>query len=232
MLRTMREGSEKHPWILWAILIAITVTFVIVGAWDYEGNPTNTVAEVGPYTVSLQEFRRTYDNYDRFYRDQLKQEDIQEEQIKQLALNALIDAKAWTLLADEWELEISEEELRNSILEQREFQKDGTFDPQFYQRILANNRMTPGEFESQRRIELRRDKARLLVTESTTLTPEELKEVDELAKRQAKEGEEPDPQTKERIRLQFLLQKKQRALQAFQTALRSQNNIVIHDHLL
>ena len=45
MLRTMREGSEKHPWILWSILIAITVTFVIVGAWDYEGSPTNTVAE-------------------------------------------------------------------------------------------------------------------------------------------------------------------------------------------
>ena len=232
MLRTMREGSQKHPWILWGILIAITVTFVIVGAWDYEGNPTNTVAEVGPYKVSLQEYRRTYDNYYRFYRDQLKEEDIKEEQLKQQAINSLIDAKSWTLVADELGLEVSEEELRNAIVEQEEFQKDGNFDPQFYQRILANNRMTPGEFESQRKVELRRDKARLLVTESTALTPAEIKEVEDLAKRQTPEGEETDPKTKERIRLQFLLQKKQRALQAFQTAMRSKSNIVIHDQLL
>ncbi len=232
MLRTMREGSEKHPWILWSILIAITVTFVIVGAWDYEGSPTNVVAEVGPHKVSLQEYRRTYDNYARFYREQLKQEDIKDEQIKQQAINGLIDAKAWTLVAEELGLAISEEELRKAIVEQQEFQKDGNFDPQFYQRILANNRMTPAEFESQRKIELLRDKARLLVTESTTLTPAELKEVEELAQRQAQEGEEPDLKTKERIRLQFLFQKKQRALQAFQTAMRSKSNIVIHDQLL
>ena len=104
--------------------------------------------KVGPYKVSLQEYRRTYDNYYRFYRDQLKQEDIKEEQIKQQAINGLIDAKSWTLLADELGLEISEQELKNAILEQKEFHKDGNFDPQFYQRILANNRMTPGEFES------------------------------------------------------------------------------------
>ena len=208
MLRTMREGSQRHPWILWGILIAITVTFVIVGAWDYEGSPTNVVAEIGPYKVSAQEYRRTYDNYYRFYRDQLKQEDIKEEELKQQAINSLIDAKAWTLAADELGLEVSEEELKNAIVEQKEFQKDGNFDPQFYQRILANNRMTPGEFESQRKIELRRDKARLLVTESTTLTPAEIKEVEDLAKRQAPEGAEVDPKTKERIRLQFLLQKK------------------------
>ena len=45
MLRTMREGSQRHPWILWTILILIAVTFVIVGAWDYQGSPANAVAE-------------------------------------------------------------------------------------------------------------------------------------------------------------------------------------------
>ncbi len=232
MLRTMREGSQKHPWILWSILIAITVTFVIVGAWDYEGSSANTIAEVGPYKISLQEYRRTYDNYYSFYRDQLKQEDIKEDELKQQTLNALIADKSWTLAAEELGLAISPEELRLSIIEQKEFQKDGAFDPQFYQRILANNRLTPGEFESQRTIELLRNKARLLVTESTTLTPAELKEVEELAKRQAPEGAEPDTKTTERIQLQFLYQKKQRALQAFQTSMRSNANIVIHDQLL
>ncbi len=232
MLRTMREGSQKHPWILWSILIAITITFVIVGAWDYEGSSANAVAEVGPHKISLQEYRRTYDNYYTFYRDQLKQEDIKEEDLKLQAINSLIADKSWTLAAEELGLVISPEELRNSILEQEEFQKDGTFDPQFYQRILANNRMTPGEFESRRITELLRNKARLLVTESTTLTPAELKEVEELAKRQAPEGADAGAKTTERIQLQFLYQKKQRALEAFQVSMRSKSNIIIHEQLL
>ncbi len=232
MLRAMREGSERHPWILWSVLIAITVTFVIVGAWDYEGSSDNAVAEVGPHKVSLQEYRRTYDNYYRFYRDQLKQEDVKEEELKLQAINSLVDAKTWTLAAEELGLAISPDEIRSSILEQKEFQKEGVFDPQFYQRILANNRMTPAEFEGQRKIELLRDKARLLVTESTVLTPAELKEVEELAKRQAPEGEEPDSTITERIQMQFLYQKKQRALQAFQVAMRNKSNVIIHEQLL
>ena len=148
------------------------------------------------------------------------------------ALNSLIADKSWTLAAEELGLAISPEELRNSILEQEEFQKDGTFDPQFYQRILANNRMTPGEFESRRITELLRNKARLLITESTTLTPAEMKEVEELAKRQAPEGADPGAKTTERIQLQFLFQKKQRALEAFQVAMRSKANIIIHEQLL
>ena len=77
-----------------------------------------------------------------------------------------------------------------------------------------------------------RDKARLLVMESTTLTPAELKEVNELAARQASEGSEPDAATLERIKLQFLFQKKQRAVQAFQAAMRSNAEVRIHEELL
>ncbi len=232
MLRTMREGAQKHTWILWGIVILIGITFVIVGAWDYQGSAPVAVAEVGSYKVTVREYRETYDKYQRFYRDQLKQEDIKEDFLKQQALNGLIDAKSWSVAAEEFGLEVSPGELRNAIVAQEEFHKEGSFDPQYYQRILANNRITPGEFESQKKIDLLRDKARLLVTESTTLTPDELKEVDELATRQAPEGEALDPKTHERIRLQFLFQKKQRALQAFQSSMRSRGNIVIHDELL
>ena len=135
-------------------------------------------------------------------------------------------------MADQLGLSIAPEELTEAIVTQKEFHRDGKFDPQFYERLLKANRMTPHDFEEQRTVELIRDKARLLVMESTTLTPAELKEVNELAARQASEGSEPDAATLERIKLQFLFQKKQRGVQAFQAAMRANANVQIHEELL
>ena len=232
MLRTMREGSEKHPWILWLILIAIAITFVIVGAWDYDGSAPNTVAKVGPYKVTLQEYRRAKQRYARFYRDQLKQDDVKDETIQQLALDGLITNKSWRVLADQFGLAVSPEELADSIVNLDDFKKDGVFDPQYYQRLLAANRMKPNEYEKQRRGELLIEKAQLLVSEVTTLTPAELQEVKDLNDRQTLEGAEPDMKAFEQTKMQFLLQKKQRSLQAFQAELRARGDITIHRELL
>jgi len=149
-----------------------------------------------------------------------------------LALEGLITNKAWQNLADELQLAVSAQELHDAIVNQKDFQKDGNFDPQYYQRLLANNRWTPHQYEELRKGELLAEKARLLVAEATTLTPAEMEEVTELASRQTKEGETVDKDMLEQIRMQFVLQKKQRALQAFQAALRARDNISINQALL
>lgn len=233
MIRIIREGSTKYPWILKGLILGIAVTFVIgMGWYGYESSQPNAVATVGPYKVSKDEYLRTKQNYYRFYRDQLKQEDIKEETIKQLALEGLITNKSWQVVADELNLAVSPQELHDAIVNQKDFQKDGVFDTQYYQRLLAANRMKPHQYEQQRKNELLAEKARLLVTEATTLTPAEMKEVKDLAARQTLEGAEPDSTTLEQIRMQFLLQKKQRAMQAFQTAFRARGDVTIHEELL
>jgi len=233
MIRLIREGSQKYPWILMTIIGVIAVTFVVgMGWYGYEAVQPNTVATVGSYTVSLNEYRRAKKNLYRFYRDQLKREDIKEEQFQQLALNGLIESKTWSVVADHLDLSISPEDLHDSIVAQKEFQRDGKFDPQYYERLLQANRMTPSEFERQQTVELVRGKARLLVVEATTLTPAELKEAQALAARQGKEGEEPDVATLERTKQQFLFQKRQRAMLAFQTAMRAKANIQVVEELL
>jgi peptidyl-prolyl cis-trans isomerase D len=233
MIRIIREGSTKYPWILKFLILGIAVTFVIgMGWYGYESSQANAVATVGPYKVSKDEYLRAKQGYFRFYRDQLKQEDVKEETIKQLALEGLITTKSWQLLADEMNLAVSAQELHDAIVNQKDFQKDGVFDTEYYQRILAANRMKPHQYEEQRRNELLAEKARLLVSEATTLTPTEIKEVKELADRQTLEGAEPDLTVLEQIRMQFVIQKKQRALQAFQTALRARGDVTIHEELL
>ncbi|MGE0474449.1 MAG: SurA N-terminal domain-containing protein [Nitrospirales bacterium] len=233
MIRTIRESSDKYPWLIKGIMIVIAVTFVIgMGWWGFEANQSNAVATVGDYKVTREELIQAKQRYHRFYKEQLKQEDVKEDTIRQLALEGLITNKAWQNLADELDLAVSAQELHDAIVNQKDFQKDGNFDPQYYQRLLANNRWTPHQYESLRKGELMAEKARLLVAEATTLTPAEMKEVTELASRQTKEGEEVDQDMLEQIRMQFLMQKKQRALQAFQTALRAQDNISVNPGLM
>jgi hypothetical protein len=182
--------------------------------------------------VDRQEYLRAKQRYYRFYRDQLKQEEVKDETIQQLALDGLITNKSWRVLADEFGLAVSPQELHDAIVNQKDFQKDGVFDPQYYQRLLAANRTKPHEYEEQRREELLIEKARLLVSEATTLTPAELQEVKDLNARQTLEGTEPDLKVFEQIKMQFLLQKKQRAMQAFQATLRARSDITIHEELL
>jgi len=230
MIRLIREGS---PWVIKAVILLIAVTFVIgMGWYGYEASQPNAVASVGPYTIDKQEYLRAKQRYYRFYRDQLKQEDVKDEMIQQLALDGLITNKSWRMLADEFGLAVSPQELHDAIVNQKDFQKDGVFDPEYYQRLLAANRTKPHEYEEKRREELLIEKARLLVSEATTLTPAELQEVKDLNARQTLEGTEPDLKVFEQIKMQFLLQKKQRAMQAFQATLRARGDVTIHEELL
>ena len=233
MIRLIREGSTKYPWLLKGLILAIAITFIGgMGWYGYEASQPNAVASVGPYTIDKQEYLLAKKRYYQIYRDQLKQEEVKDETIQQLALNGLITNKSWRLLADEFGLAVSPQELHDAIVNQKDFQKDGVFDTEYYQRLLAANRMKPNEYEKQRRETLLIEKARLLVSEATTLTPAELQEVKDLHARQSLEGAEPDMTMFEQIKMQFLLQKKQRAMQAFQATLRARGDITIHEELL
>ncbi len=230
MIRIIREGS---PWVIKGVILVIAVTFVIgMGWYGYEASQPNSVASVGPYTIDKQEYLRAKKRYYRFYRDQLKQEDVKDETLQQLALDGLVTNKSWRLLADEFGLAVSPQELHDAIVNQKDFQKDGVFDPEYYQRLLAANRTKPHEYEERRREELLIEKARLLVSEATTLTPAELQEVKDLNDRQTLEGAESDPVVFEQIKMQFVLQKKQRTMQAFQAMLRARGDVTIHEELL
>ena len=75
MIKLIREGSQKYPWLLKILMILIAVTFTIGMGWfGYEtAQQPNAVALVGPYQVDLQEFRQTYNQTYRFYKNELKQ---------------------------------------------------------------------------------------------------------------------------------------------------------------
>lgn len=235
MIKLIREGSTKYPWILKIIMLVIAVTFIIGMGWfGYGTQQPNVVAVIGPYQVELAEFRTMYNRTSDFYRNQFEQEVADGEEIKQIVIDSLVARNLWLMAADDLNLDVHPDELRRAIMERNEFQQDGAFDPAVYHRILAFNRQSPAQFEEGLTKDLRRQKVQLLVQDVATLNPVEEEEVKELAERQTAgiEDEKEIEKINARIRFQLLTQKKQRAVQAFQNAMRHSSDVEIRQEFL
>ena len=232
MIRLIREGSTKYPWILKFVVLVIAVTFTIGMGWfGYEtSQQPNVVAVVGSYQVELDEFRQAYNRIDAFYkRNELGQEAPDPKELKQTVMNSLVQQKLWLVAADDLNLKVHPDELRDTIMKREEFQKDGAFDPVTYHRLLELNQIAPAQFEESLTTDLRRQKVQVLVQDVAALNPVEEEEAEELAARQTAglEEEKEFEKINARIRLQLLIQKKQRALEAFQQAMRASSGVEI-----
>ena len=232
MIKILRFANERYPWFLASTIGFIAITFVIgMGWWGFGEQQGTIVASVGDHSVSLDEFKRAYENTYRFYKDKVPGE-FKDETIKQYVVEQLVDNQVWQIAAKSMGLTISEEDLRESIMRIPEFQKNGIFDPEQYRRLLAANHLTPPVFEAMQSKELLGNRARMVISEAITLTPSELAEAQALTLRQT----EPDPTkaaaAKNRAIQDVLLQKQQRALIAYTQSLKATIPINIHRELL
>ena len=236
MIKLIREGSTKYPWLLKIIMLVIAVTFTIGMGWfGYEtSQQPNVVAVVGSYQVELGEFREAFNRIEAFYRNQPEQETPDRKALKQTVMNSLVEQKLWLVAADDLNLEVHPDELRGTIMTRKEFQKDGAFDPEAYHRLLGLNRISPAKFEEGLTTDLRRQKVQFLVQDVATLNPVDEELVKELAVGQTAglEDQQEIEKINDRIRLQLLIQKKQQALEAFQQALRASSAVEIRQEFL
>lgn len=232
MIKLMREGARKYPWILKSLMGILAIVFVItMGWWGFNEQQSDAVASVGESTVTRDEFRRAYENTYRFYKEKV-QGDFKEETLKQFVVEGLIESKIWSIVAKDLGVRVTPEELRESIVRREEFQRNGQFDPEIYRRVLAANHLTPAMFETLHAAELQQDKAQTVIRDSVALTP------DEIAEAQALQSRQPQPETpaglsaKDRILQDLLLQKQQRALLAYKESVRASLPIEIHKEML
>ena len=232
MIRTMRDAAHNYPWLLKSIMGILAVAFVItMGWWGFGEQATNTVANVGDLTVSRDEFRRAYEFMYRAYKERGGAE-LKDETFKQLVVDQLIESRLWVIAARDMGITVSEADLREMILQIPDFQKNGAFDPDLYRRLLAANHWTPAAFEATQQQELLAGKARMAVRDAVALTPSEISEGQALTTR-AQDSDASNPVAgRERAIQDMLLQKQQRALQAYQEALKAKIPITIHREML
>lgn len=232
MIKVMRNAAHNYPWLLKSIMGILAIAFVItMGWWGFGEQAGNAVASVGELTVSRDEFRRAYENMYRFYKEKVPGE-FKDETIKQFVIEQLVDNRLWLIAAKDMGVTVSDADLREMIVQIPDFQKNGAFDPELYQRLLAANHLTPAVFEAAQYKEVLGNKARMIVRDSVALTPSEISEGQALMTRPQDSDPAKAETAKDRVLQDMLFQKQQRAMAAYQESLKARIPIKIHRELL
>jgi peptidyl-prolyl cis-trans isomerase D len=136
----------------------IAVVFIFWGVYAIRESPGSKIAYVNGDLITGQEYDAIYRDmlnalqkqYKEYWNDNL----IKVFQLKQKALDSLINKRLISQEAARIGLKITDDEVRNAIRIYPAFQLNGEFDEGRYRSLLRYNRMEPADFESGIRSEL------------------------------------------------------------------------------
>lgn len=175
MLRLMRKNASS--WIIKILLGIVILVFILWGTGSHNDKSANQVALVNDVSISMDEYRDTYYNLLESYRQRfgrsLDDEMIKMLQLKNQAVNNLINKTLILQEAGRLKIQIPDEELTNSVRGINAFNKNGTFDIQQYRAVLEQNRLTPEAFEANQREVMLVEKMRSFITDNAKVSVEE-----------------------------------------------------------
>lgn len=162
----MLDAIRKHTtgWMAKLILALITVPFALFGIDSYlnQAGRDVAVAKVNGDKISIQEYSNAIDNVrNRMQADgKVDAALLDSPQLKQSVLDGLITRRLVNAEIRKANFKISDEQLSQHILGMPEFQENGKFSEDIYQKTLAQNKLTATKFENDRRSELLTQQAR------------------------------------------------------------------------
>jgi peptidyl-prolyl cis-trans isomerase D len=188
MLDGMRRNARS--WGIKILFGIIILVFVFWGVGGFKGNKRGILAKINGEPILVQEFLKVYQSeYDRLVRQRpdLSSEDIKKLGLKRLVLEELINQTLLLQKARELGIVVPEEKLRNKITSMDVFKnKENVFDPKRYQMVLASNNLTPLEFETLVKKDMRIKKLREFITASVGVTEKEVKDLYDFVMKEAK----------------------------------------------
>jgi peptidyl-prolyl cis-trans isomerase D len=184
MLSIIREHADS--WMIKAILWLIIFAFIgtIFYSWGMGGSSDSSggvIASVNGEEIRQGEYERTFNNIVDFYRQQFKNQFsndmIKKLDLKNQALEALIQKKILLHEAEKQNIQVSNEEVISFIKNIPAFQSSKKFSEIAYRNYIQSQRLTPGEFEETQRQTLLLDKLeKIFRTNSKASKSEILKE--------------------------------------------------------
>jgi peptidyl-prolyl cis-trans isomerase D len=174
VLNSIRKKANDS-FLLKAVFAAIVVVFVFWGVAGMQTDPSQVVARVNERVISASQFRQTYDNLVRAYRD-VYPTGAPAELLRSQALDQLVTGELLDQEAERLGLSVAEQELRESITVIPAFQVDGRFDKDAYVGMLQANNLKPSDFEQAQRQQLLRTKLQELIQGGVHVTDAELRD--------------------------------------------------------
>jgi peptidyl-prolyl cis-trans isomerase D len=178
MLQRIRDGLQGQKWLAWGLLLAIAATFVFWGgssSFDSAGAATTDAAVVDgekiPATEALKAWNDTQQRWGQQFGTEIpdaQRARIQENILDSLVLEKLLDTRLANL-----KYGVSDAKVVDEIHRIPSFQNEGVYDPTLAKELLAQNRITTGEFERSIRANLLRNQLQQGIGNSNFLTPAE-----------------------------------------------------------
>lgn len=163
----MLDAIRKHTqgWLAKAILAIITVPFALFGIDSYlnQAGGNVAVATVAGEKISVQEFSNSIENVRNRLQSEGQKVDaamLDSPLLKQSVLDGLITRRLVNKEVQRAHFRISDEQLNQHILSMPEFQDNGKFSEDLYQKTLQQNKLTAAKFESSIRNDMVTQQAR------------------------------------------------------------------------
>src|SRR6185295_3382934 len=180
----MREYARSLKFVL---LVVVVVFILTSGVLFYFGSGplggggrSHAVAVVNGEEIPPERFRRAQANmlaaYERMARQRLTPELAERLGLSQQVINELVTEAIVIQGAAQEGVRVSDEELRSTIQQIREFQENGRFSRDEYLKVLRQIRLDPGEFETEVRRQLVRRKMENLIKQGVKVSEEELRQ--------------------------------------------------------
>jgi parvulin-like peptidyl-prolyl isomerase len=212
----MLKAMRKHAKFFYVLFFIVILSFIFWGVGTVDKSATVALVEAGSEKVTLEEYWASYDRAREFYRNITKgaftEEAEKQLNLKQKVLDLLIDEVVLMADAKKRGIKVSDEELREAIVNDPAFLREGRFSEDVYLRVLQLNRMTPEYFEFTKRKELTLSKIHRMIGEAVNVPA----------------GDMPDEQAMNAL----LSQMRQQAVKSYVEGLKQQMKIKVNQQLI
>ncbi|MFZ7111247.1 MAG: SurA N-terminal domain-containing protein [Desulfatiglandales bacterium] len=188
LLSLMRKHAKSY--LIKFLIAIIAIVFIFYFGYSFTSHEGMRIATVNGEPISGVEYQKAYrtllEALQKQYKDFWNENLIKTFDLKNRALEGLIQEKLISQEAMRMGLEVTDKEVQDQILSYPSFQFNGRFDESRYRMLLANNHMKPEEFEEEIARQLLRRKIEQFLSAFLPITDQEVADFFTLSKERVK----------------------------------------------
>ena len=179
MLGLMRKHAKS--WFIKVLLGSIIVVFIFFYGFNQRQRAAGVIASVNGVNLDIRDFRIEYERLVQSVRAQGMQLDAEQtRQLKQNAVNNLVDQVLLVEQAEQWKIAVSDAEIKDYLNSVPIFQADGQFSPSRFRQFIKFRGQTEDMFVERLRKDLLMQKIENLVRDGAKAPDDEVEAVYDL----------------------------------------------------
>lgn len=176
MLKFFRKNARG--WFMLVFMAIIIFVFVLYFGTDRGSQTTNAVAVVDGMVISEAEYYNEYskmtDMVKERYGGALTADMLKQMDLKKMAYDNLINRQIIIAKANDLKLQVSDDELKQTIMTMPALQTNGKFDSYKYKQLLRYNKLTAEDFEASQKVNLAAGKIENIIREGIKVSDQEV----------------------------------------------------------